>query len=118
MYSNDKDPQLTIRAARSESADAPVPAAKPVTVSITGYRQLGAVEQALINEIKEHAEQTRFLVNRVMQHAETEVAKPLPEGQAPHSTVTHPSRWAALAQTDLQMGFMKLVRAVAQPTSF
>lgn len=85
---------------------------------ITGYRQLTPEEAALMNEIKAHAEQTRELVNRVMRHVEEEMAKPLPEGHAPHSTVTHPARWAAEAQTDLQKGYMSLVRAVARPTTF
>lgn len=71
-----------------------------------------------MNEIREHAEQTRELVNRVMRHVEDEMSKPLPEWHAPHSTVTHPSRWAAEAQTDLQKGYMSLVRAVARPTTF
>ncbi|MEY5099619.1 MAG: hypothetical protein RJA36_2338, partial [Pseudomonadota bacterium] len=37
---------------------------------------------------------------------------------APHSQVTNPARWAALAQTELQTGYMMLVRAVAQPSTF
>jgi hypothetical protein len=85
---------------------------------ITGYRQLSEAEAALMNEIKAHAEQTRELVNRVMRHVEAGLAQPLPEGHAPHSNVTHPARWAAEAQTDLQKGYMSLVRAVAQPTTF
>lgn len=85
---------------------------------ITGYRQLSEQDAALMNEIKAHAEATRELVNRVRHHIEAELAKPLPEGHAPHSQVTHPARWAAEAQTDLQKGFMCLVRAVAQPSTF
>lgn len=85
---------------------------------ITGYRQLSEHEAALMNEIKLHAEQTRELVGRVQHHIEAELAKPLPEGHAPHSSVTHPARWAAEAQTDLQKGFMCLVRAVARPSTF
>lgn len=85
---------------------------------ITGYRQLSEAEASLMNEVKTHAEQTRELVNRVQQYVEEQSRQPLPEGHAPHSQVTHPGRWAAMAQTDLQTGYMKLVRAIAQPTTF
>jgi hypothetical protein len=80
---------------------------------ISGYRDLSAEEIALMNEIKEHAEHTRALVTRV-QHFINEQ----PDPEVPHSQVTNPFRWTSLAQTDLQVGFMKLVRAVAQPTTF
>ena len=89
---------------------------------ITGYRQLNEAEAALMNEIKAHAEETRALVNRVQQHVDASLREPLPEGHAPHSQVTNPMRWAALAQTELQTelqtGYMMLVRAVAQPSTF
>lgn len=89
-----------------------------VQPKIAGYRQLNETEAALMNEIKLHAEQTRDLVNRVQTYLAEQGQQPLPEGHAPHSQVTNPLRWAALGQTDLQTGFMKLVRAVAQPTTF
>jgi hypothetical protein len=89
-----------------------------VQPKITGYRQLNETEAALMNEVKQHAELTRELVNRVQHYVEDQAREPLPEGHAPHSTVTNPGRWAALAQTDLQTGYMKLVRAIAQPTTF
>lgn len=88
-----------------------------VQPKITGYSQLNETEAALMNEVKQHAEATRELVNRVQHYIEDQ-ARELPEGHAPHSTVTSPGRWAALAQTDLQTGYMKLVRAIAQPTTF
>lgn len=89
-----------------------------VQPKITDYRQLSEAEVALMNEVKAHAEQTRELVGRVQLYVEEQLRQPLPEGHAPHSQVTHPGRWAALAQTDLQTGYMKLVRAIAQPTTF
>lgn len=85
---------------------------------ITGYRQLNETEAALMNEVKQHGEQTRHLVTRVQNYLNQQAQQPLPEGHAPHSQVTSPGRWAALAQTDLQTGYMKLVRAIAQPTTF
>lgn len=81
--------------------------------AIKGYRNLSQTEIDLMNEIKEAGEQLRHLVTRVQTHINSQ---PAPE--VPHSQVTNPGRWAALAQTDLQTGLMALTRAVAQPTSF
>lgn len=81
--------------------------------AIKGYRNLSQAEIDLMNEIKEAGEQLRHLVTRVQSHINSQ---PAPE--VPHSQVTNPARWAALAQTDLQTGLMALTRAVAQPTSF
>lgn len=81
--------------------------------AIKGYRNLSQVEIDLMNEIMAAGEQLRHLVTRVQNHINTQ---PAPE--VPHTQVTAPGRWAALAQTDLQTGLMALTRAVAQPTSF
>lgn len=87
-------------------------------MDIKGYRQLSSEELALINEIKVSAEITRELVNRVQIFCIARDDEPLPEGHAPHSMVTLPLRWASVGQTDLQQGYMALVRAVAAPTTF
>jgi len=65
---------------------------------------------ALINEIKAHAEQTRELVHRVRMHIESR-----PETGP---TLTDGHRWASIATTELQQGYMALTRAVAQPVTF
>lgn len=72
---------------------------------VTGYRQLSEEEAALMNEIKEHANAVGVLCDRL-------VAMAL---QDPGSVQ---ARWVAIGQTDLQKGFMALVRSVAKPTSF
>jgi hypothetical protein len=67
---------------------------------IKGYRDLSEAEIGLMNSIKLHAEgvgQQIALLDR-----EAGIDK----------------RWLAIAKTDLQKGFMALVRAVAQPTTF
>lgn len=87
--------------------------AEPVKVSIAGYRQLSAAEQDLINEIKQVAQDVACLVSSVRNFTE---ANPLPEQDG--VTRLNPARWAALADTDFQVGFMKLVRAVARPTTY
>lgn len=68
--------------------------------NITGYRTLSDEEVALINEIKAKADEVGQLVDKVNAIGQTD------------------RRWSAVATTDLQKGFMSLVRSVAQPTSF
>lgn len=67
---------------------------------ISGYRELSEAEIAAMNEVKEVAKIVGALQARV-------AAMPGIDGRA-----------AAVAKTDLQTGFMWLVRAVAQPTTF
>lgn len=67
---------------------------------IIGYRELDEHDIALINTIKKLAEEV-----------ENEV----------ESLVGYPpcdQRWLAIAKTDLQKGFMSLVRSIAKPNSF
>lgn len=67
---------------------------------IKGYRELSAEEVAQMNDIKAVAAQVGELVDRVF------------------SLPTIDPRWAAEGRTDLQKGFMSLVRSIAQPTTF
>lgn len=67
---------------------------------IKGYRDLSQEEIDLMNEAKSLAVQVGELVAKI---------------QANHLT---DKRWASIGQTDLQKGFMSLIRAVAQPTTF
>lgn len=68
---------------------------------ITGYRQLNETDAKWINEAKELAEQVSAFVERMKDQGET-----------------FDQRWVSIGATDLQKGFMSLVRAVAQPTTF
>jgi hypothetical protein len=68
---------------------------------ISGYRELNEREIAAINDIKRAAEEIELLI-------ESLVAR----------TVNTDARWLAIGKTELQQGFMALVRAVAQPTTF
>jgi hypothetical protein len=68
--------------------------------NIIGYRDLSEDDKAQINTIKEVAEEVGTLVA---------LAK-----ASPHLD----QRWVSIAATQLQQGFMALVRAVAQPTTF
>lgn len=85
---------------------------------ISGYRELTECEIELMNKIKALEATTLAMILEVRKliGEQTELAPNDPE-------LTHrlqqaePARWAALAKTDLQIGFMELVRAVAQPQS-
>lgn len=95
---------------------------------IKGYRDLSPAEIDLMNEVKAHAEKTRDLLTRIGSFAaEREAAEAserelaIKEGRevdAPPSVVTSPLRWLSIGQTDLQQGFMAVVRAIARPTTF
>lgn len=67
---------------------------------IRGYRDLTADEIALMNEAKAMAEQVGALVEKI-------AATPGTDG-----------RWVNIGKTDLQKGFMSLIRGIAQPTTF
>jgi hypothetical protein len=67
---------------------------------LTGYRQLSPNEAELINDIKRDGEKVGLTITAL------------------ESDSSIDQRWLAIAKTDLQKGFMALVRAVAQPTSF
>lgn len=67
---------------------------------ITGYRDLTQEEIDLMNKIKEMGEQVKELVGEV---------RVVPD---------YDQRWVSIAVTNLQQGFMALVRAVARPSTF
>lgn len=81
---------------------------------IKGYRDLTAEEIALINEVKALAESTRELVERAARLPAT----PLAEGDGPPTVTTDPGRAVSIARTELQTGFMWLIRSIARPTTF
>ena len=67
---------------------------------ITGYRDLTQEEINLMNEAKELAEKVGSLVEML------------------ESIPTTDKRWVAIGKTDLQKGFMAVIRGIAQPTTF
>lgn len=71
-----------------------------VQPKITGYRQLGPEEAALMNEIKAKGEELRALVEKLRDNVEVD------------------QRWVSIGATDLQTGLMALTRSVAKPTTF
>ena len=80
---------------------------------ITGYRQLSETEVALMNEGKALAEQCGAYIEKLRSHADvsrkTDVTKVMPALD---------QRWISIGATDLQRGFMAVIRGIAQPTTF
>lgn len=77
--------------------------------NIKGYRDLTQNEVDLMNEAKELAEQVGDFIGRLEEMQGLEPGS-RPKGLDP--------RWIAIGKTDLQKGFMSLIRGIAQPTTF
>jgi hypothetical protein len=73
---------------------------------IKGYRDLSQDEINLMNEVKQKASEVEALINSL--------------GAFHSQTSNHAIdvRWVNIATTDLQKGFMALVRSIAKPESF
>jgi hypothetical protein len=84
---------------------------------IKGYRDLSQVEIDLMNKVKEHGETTRNLIAEVGAHLEAQ-SKAADPGERLRLLEAQPARWLAMARSELQVGIMQLVRAIAQPSSF
>lgn len=76
---------------------------------ISGYRHLTQVELDLINRIKDTEQQVGELL--------ASISYGNPGGGAAPEGVAD-VRWFAIAKTDLQKGFMALVRSIAKPEGF
>lgn len=73
---------------------------------IKGYRDLSEDEIALMNEAKELAEKVgKFIDDLSVVHAQT----------GSHAI---DMRWVSIGKTQLQQGFMAVIRSIAQPTTF
>jgi hypothetical protein len=70
---------------------------------ITGYRQLSEAEVALMNEGKALAEQCGAFIAK-LRTIQTENGLD--------------QRWVSTGATDLQKGWMCVIRGIAQPTTF
>lgn len=67
---------------------------------IKGYRELTQSEIQTMNDCKYLAEDVGKVINELEKIPSID------------------KRWLAIAKTDLQKGFMSLVRSIAQPTTF
>jgi hypothetical protein len=75
---------------------------------ITGYRQLSTEEVALMNEGKALAEACGNYISKLRTY-NGDPAAPLPKLD---------QRWVSIGATDIQTGFMAVIRGIAQPTTF
>lgn len=73
---------------------------------ITGYRQLNEEEAALMNEGKALAEQCGAYIEKLRAQMGADGQPALDQ------------RWISIGATDLQRGFMAVIRGIAQPTTF
>lgn len=89
---------------------------------ITGYRDLSQTEIDLMNTIKGESARVAVLLEAVSRHLDAQhkasITGPDDDTENVRLLNAEPRRWLAMARTDFQTGFMKLVRAVAQPTTF
>lgn len=79
---------------------------------ITGYRQLSEAEVALMNEGKALAEACGDYIAKLRKY---------PHVQSKEYTGDLPfldHRWISIGATELQQGFMAVIRGIAQPTTF
>ncbi len=74
---------------------------------VIGYRQLSETEVALMNEGKALAEQCGAYIDKLRQHNGNNTLLPVLD-----------QRWISIGATDLQRGFMAVIRGIAQPTTF
>jgi len=85
---------------------------------ITGYRQLSDSEVALMNEGKALAEACGAYIAKLRKHGD--MARPSAVVDSPEvpSPLLLDQRWISIGATDLQRGFMAVIRGIAQPTTF
>jgi hypothetical protein len=77
---------------------------------ITGYRQLSEAEVALMNEGKALAEQCGAYIAKLRGANQ--------DTSAAQNGLVLDQRWISIGATDLQRGFMAVIRGIAQPTTF
>ena len=86
---------------------------------ITGYRQLTEDEVSLMNEGKALAEQCGAYIAKLRTFPATGAngvpfVNDTPSGPSPSLD----QRWVSIGATQLQQGFMAVIRGIAQPTTF
>ena len=83
---------------------------------ITGYRQFSKEEVALMNEAKALAELCGVFIEKLHLHANITHGQQAPLEPAAQPPLDH--RWISIGATQLQQGWMAVIRGIAQPTTF
>ena len=81
---------------------------------LTGYRQLTQAEADLINEAKALSAQCGAFIEKLRAHPNVLLADPV----RTFGTVPLDQRWVSIGATQLQQGWMAVIRGIAQPTTF
>jgi hypothetical protein len=90
-----------------------------VQPKITGYRQLTPTEAALMNEGKALAEQCGAYIAKLRALPATGADGVPFTNDGPNGLVPSiDQRWVSIGATDLQRGFMAVIRGIAQPSTF
>lgn len=83
---------------------------------ISGYRDLNQEEIDLMNEIKQMEARVLVLVEKCRKKIDFQYSLDNPEPiEALRADCANAYKWVNVAHTDLEKGFMALVRSVAQP---
>lgn len=86
---------------------------------IKGYRDLTQGEIDLMNEGKALAEQCGEYIAKLRRYVPQNMDGPADcEADAFKPGATLDQRWINIGATDLQRGFMAVIRGIAQPTTF
>lgn len=86
---------------------------------ITGYRQLSQAEVDLMNEGKALAEACGTYIAKLRKHGDMARPSAVHVGEpGDPSFLLLDQRWISIGSTDLQRGFMAVIRGIAQPTTF
>lgn len=86
---------------------------------IIGFRQLSEAEVALMNEGKALAEQCGVYIAKLRAYVPQDGSGPEGgEAEVFKPGATLDQRWISIGATDLQRGFMAVIRGIAQPRSF
>lgn len=80
---------------------------------VTGYRQLSEAEVALMNEGKALAEKCGEYIAKLRAYIP---ADDEPSDHTPGDTLDQ--LWISIGATDLQKGWMSVIRGIARPTTF
>lgn len=85
---------------------------------ISGYRELTQEEIDLMNRVKAKGAELLELQREVSAYlvkCQSALGIEAPSEEYSRFLKAEPTRWAAIAKTDIQTGVMALVRAIAQP---
>lgn len=82
---------------------------------IKGYRDLSQEEIDLMNEAKALAEQCGALCDKLQKAALKDITEP---EIIKSKDILDALNWLKVGKTDLQKGFMSVIRSIARPTTF